>query len=287
MLTKSLAPLALLIVKQLRVGTELAPCLSYYGTSTTGKYSFYGSPDEDCVFGATSLVDDGGVKIVGQLPTTELVWLENEASSVDVALVSSEPSSSVAQFLANIVTPVTGLQSEGQQHIMDSEESKNILDVLHQDDTSMLLRVDHDTAQSIDTHLPRFWRSMKLSLEPQSAVPVPQPAVERVRDILKHVKFDPVVASIVNNISTALLKKDVRYLTGEDPKSKITTRHSFSDGARAAAEWLQANFKETGATCRLSPFLPGFAPNVIWYVCYLYLAEMVFTLPALARTRRL
>ncbi len=58
---------------------------------------------------------------------------------------------------------------------------------------------------------------------------------------------------------------DIRFLTGEDGKSGIVSRHSFASGSRTAAAWLKDRFEDTGAECELKPFLSGFAPNVIWY----------------------
>ena len=59
---------------------------------------------------------------------------------------------------------------------------------------------------------------------------------------------------------------DARWLTGEDSHSPIVSRHSFHSDTKKAAEWLVEKFEETGAECRLEPFLTGFAPNVIWCV---------------------
>ncbi|KAG8805461.1 hypothetical protein FRC17_005501 [Serendipita sp. 399] len=71
---------------------------------------------------------------------------------------------------------------------------------------------------------------------------------------------------------------DIRWLTGELKDSPIVSRHSFSDGAIAAAKWLKGRFQEYGATCTFMDFLEGFSPNVI---CR-YAAEPSFnkTLPA-------
>jgi len=99
---------------------------------------------------------------------------------------------------------------------------------------------------------------------------VPDHAKARVRDILNSLRFNPEVAKIVSNISIPQARNDVRFLTGEDLKSGIQSRHSFSQGSRIAAEWLKVRFEETGAECELRPFLLGFAPNVIWYVLFFF-----------------
>jgi len=59
------------------------------------------------------------------------------------------------------------------------------------------------------------------------------------------------------------MRNDIRFLTGEDLSSPILSRHSFSEGARIAANWLRDRVENTGARCELRQFLPGFSPNVI------------------------
>jgi len=118
-------------------------------------------------------------------------------------------------------------------------------------------------ATRIDTILPRFFKTVSVSSSPSALIPVPSESVKRVRDLLATVKFDPAVASIVNNISVPQMRNDIRYLTGEDARSPIVSRHSFSEGARIAALWLKDRFEDTGAKCELRDFLAGFAPDVI------------------------
>ncbi|KAG1756937.1 putative aminopeptidase [Suillus occidentalis] len=57
-----------------------------------------------------------------------------------------------------------------------------------------------------------------------------------------NIRFDPVVSSLVNSISLNQMRDDIRWLTGEDGKSGIISRHSFAEGSRL--------------------FISGFAPNV-------------------------
>jgi hypothetical protein len=79
-----------------------------------------------------------------------------------------------------------------------------------------------------------------------------------------NIRFDPVVSSLVNSISLNQMRDDIRWLTGEDGKSGIISRHSFAEGSRVAATWLKERFEETGANCELKLFISGFAPNVAW-----------------------
>ena len=263
----ALAPFILLTSRsQVSLNTQPHPCLSYHGLSTTGKYAFFGTSDETCLSDAVPLLESGSFVSVDYNSKAEFVWLESEAEAIDESLYSGSPQSydAVAQFLQRVQSSVAVDYAGEEQLVMNDDGSPSLLQVLHQDSNSVLLRVERTLAASIDTHLPRFWRSMIISREPQPFVPVPAPAVERVKEILGKVKFDPVVASLVNNISVPQMKNDIRYLTGEDPKSSILSRHSFSDGVLVAAKWLKERFEQTGATCELTPFLSGFAPNVIW-----------------------
>ena len=266
MVATTLAPFILLVSKQLPASTQPHPCLSYHGISTTGKYSFFGTVDETCITDAVPLLESGSFVAVDYNSRSELVWVESEAEGIDESLRSKSLDSydAVALFLQSMKSSVVVDYAAQEQHTLFEEPSADVLQVLHQDAGSALLRVDRALALSVDTHLPPFWRSMIIPREPQQLLPVPSPAIERVREILKQTKFDPTVASLVNNISVTDLKNDIRYLTGEDPKSNILSRHSFSDGSRIAAHWLKGLFEHTGATCELSPFLSGFAPNVIW-----------------------
>lgn len=64
------------------------------------------------------------------------------------------------------------------------------------------------------------------------------------------------------------MRLNVRHLTGEDPDpvgTRILSRHSFSQGARDAADWIQHLIELSGAKCKQEYFLEGYAPNVIWY----------------------
>ncbi|KAF8897786.1 hypothetical protein BD779DRAFT_1667708 [Infundibulicybe gibba] len=129
--------------------------------------------------------------------------------------------------------------------------------------SSFLISVVHDKADIIDTLLPRFWKAAPLPENPIAHYDVAPAVTQPVADVLSKLKFDPAIASIVNNISISQMRDDVQFLTGEDGKSGIVSRHSFTAGALTAAAWLKARFEDTGAKCQLKPFLAGFAPNVV------------------------
>lgn len=59
------------------------------------------------------------------------------------------------------------------------------------------------------------------------------------------------------------LQKDVTWLTGEEALSPIYSRHSVSEGARDAAQYIQHELSLAGGNCTLHHFQAGFAPNVV------------------------
>ncbi|KAF8499702.1 hypothetical protein F5888DRAFT_1793736 [Russula emetica] len=128
---------------------------------------------------------------------------------------------------------------------------------------SALLALSPAHATQLSLVVPPTWRIYVLPSIPSPYLPVPEPAIARLRDMLSTLRFNPEVAKIVSNISLPQVRNDIRFLTGEDGKSGIKSRHSFSSGALVAAEWLKVRLEQTGAKCELRPFLPGFAPNVI------------------------
>ena len=141
--------------------------------------------------------------------------------------------------------------------------------ILHQSPTSLLISIPPFQARTIDMLLPPFWKSALLPREPVPYRAVSPSAIEPLKKVLKKLKFDPVVASIVNNISIPQMRNDIRFLTGEDERSGIISRHSFTPGAVIAARWLKARFENSGAECHYKPFLQGFVPNVVWCVTHL------------------
>ena len=149
------------------------------------------------------------------------------------------------------------------QEVLDNPHRQGGYEVLYCSSKAALLSVDQTTAMSIDSLLPRFWKSTLIPINPVPYIPVPSSSLKHAKEVLSNPRFDPAIASIVGSISIPQINSDVRFLTGEDETSSIIPRHSFSSGARTAATWLKERFEETGATCELKPFLTGFVPNVV------------------------
>ncbi|KAF7775732.1 hypothetical protein Agabi119p4_4125 [Agaricus bisporus var. burnettii] len=135
--------------------------------------------------------------------------------------------------------------------------------VLYQSSDALLVSVPREDAYSLDLVLPRFWKSTILPSSPTTYFPVPYEDVEPIRKVLEKLRFNPDIAASVNILDIEQMKSDVRFLTGEDDESGIESRHSFTSGARVAAEWIKMRIEESGAECELWSFMDGFSPDVI------------------------
>lgn len=220
--------------------------------------------DSSCFEAGLPGLDSGSI-IPTYRPIQQLVWIQEE--TVDQTLWSREnstASSALDSLLERLSLSRTADSASDSQQVFISSDIDRSYELLHRTPSSALISVNLNVARTIDTFLPPFYKSALLPNSPIPYVPVPSQAVDRVKGLLRSLKFDPYVASVVNSISLSWMKNDVRYLTGEDTTSPIVSRHSFAEGSRIAAAWLKERFEDTGATCELRPFLTGFAPNVIW-----------------------
>ncbi|KAK0206905.1 hypothetical protein DFS33DRAFT_1381997 [Desarmillaria ectypa] len=249
-------------------------CLSasYYGTYRDGAmYQAVYAPEQACIDNWLSDFAAESAKISGAFqPVQQLVWVEEE--SVDETLKSQVVSlgSGLDNFLERLSLPsrqpYRGLDQaleDYEQDVLAEREQERQYELLYRSPQAALLSVSHDTARIIDTLVPRFWKSIILPTSPVEYIPVPLYAMQRIRDVITVVEFNPVIASLVNSLSITKMKNDIRFLTGEDGKSGIVSRHSFAEGSRTAASWLKDRIEDTGAICELKPFLSGFAPNVV------------------------
>ena len=142
----------------------------------------------------------------------------------------------------------------------------SVYSILWHTDCSTLLSISPHLLPYIDRALPPSYKAYSLPKIPLPIFPVPDEAKGRIREWTHSVEYDGEISWVVERMSTSQLRNDVRYLTGEDPESPILSRSSFSEGGRLAAEWILEQIEQTGAKCELKGFLPGFAPNVIWWV---------------------
>lgn len=267
MTIQAAASLGLLLIAPLNPSLFLGnPCLSqnFLGHLKDGETmsSIFKLTTPDCIDAALSLSPASQEpRVLLSAPSAEkkLVWLEQEA--VEQSLLQCDQEARTAAF-ADLLNGANGASANGaaQQPLSPSTDPE----ILYSSETSVLLALPFDEALSIDTRLPRFWKSTLVPDIPTTYHVVSDDNVERVRHTLANLKFNPTVAATVSNISIPQIWNDIRFLTGEDGKSGIISRHSFTAGALTAAQWIKKRIEDTGAKCRLEPFLSGFAPNVIW-----------------------
>ncbi|KAI0684698.1 Zn-dependent exopeptidase [Cytidiella melzeri] len=263
MMVTNLAPFVLWTLQQAPADVlHQVPCLSFYGLSSSSKAHFFGTYDTNCdVLASNAFSTQDAVTIEqDERGLFQLVWFERDTASLD-ASVASDANTDFADVFHRILESVQPDGTyDGQQTLQDHTQ---YLEVLQHGEHSALLRMERTLAQTVDMRLPRFWKSTLLPDKPLAFLPVPEKAVKRVQELLDSVKYNSTIASLVDALSIPQMKKDIEYLTGEDKNSSIVSRHSFSDGALAAADWLKDRIEETGASCELKPFLSGFSPNVI------------------------
>jgi hypothetical protein len=236
-------------------------CLAHNYFGTYGSHNVF-IPPHSCVDFFASTDDITSVYIH---PGSELVWVEQAA--LEPHLLTDYPFSlpSLQRYLAaltNTDSTTSDFPAGGQQPLSSHIDGH----LLHHTSTSALLALSPKHTRQLSLVLPPTWRIYVLPSKPYPFPAVPEPAIARLRDILNSLRFNPDVARIVSNISPPQARNDIRFLTGEDRRSGIQSRHSFSGGSRIAAQWLKVRFEETGADCELRSFRDGFAPNVIWYV---------------------
>ncbi|KXN92317.1 Leucine aminopeptidase 1 [Leucoagaricus sp. SymC.cos] len=246
--------------------TLLSPssCLSssFYGNyrSNLNSYRSVFLPDEACFnsFATNDIANEAHISQISRHGDEyRLVWVEKEA--VEASLIQGEK-----EFMNEFFKQfgIVQLQDVTRQEAL-SQYSSHSYELLYQTPDALLLSVPLEEAYGIDLILPRFWKSTILPQSPVDYISVPPEDVDPIRNVLSKLRFNPDIASLVNNISIAQMKTDIRYLTGEDGKSGIVSRHSFTPGAIQAAEWIKANVEKSGAECELWTFMYGFTPNVI------------------------
>ncbi|KAL0945519.1 hypothetical protein HGRIS_001001 [Hohenbuehelia grisea] len=193
-----------------------------------------------------------------------LVWLYKQ--DVDADLVMDHPTlNDVLSKLRSAPSYACSGDTTGAQVPLSGSTrcDQPSYEVLSQTQNSTLLSLHVQTARTIDTILPPFWQSSIIPSSPLTRIPVPDNSVAHIKDLLAKLKFNPIIAAIVEDISVPQMRNDIRYLTGEDSTSEIVSRHSLASGSRVAAAWLKERFEDTGATCQLKRFLEGYAPNVV------------------------
>jgi hypothetical protein len=96
---------------------------------------------------------------------------------------------------------------------------------------------------------------------------VPDHLVKHLAEITANLSFSPALDRILSDgIVMDDIRRNVRWLTGEAP-SGIVSRHSFTEGALKAANWIKGESASTihpGTSPRSDPNLPSMR---IIFVC--------------------
>jgi len=268
MTIQATASLGLLLIAPLNATLFLSnPCLSknFYGlvkdAQTTS--SLFKLTTPECIQAATNnlISQEPHVLIAAPSNGQRLVWIEQE--SVEESLLERDQEArNIA--LVDVFGTRPGPLYANQESLSSGQIPQS--QILYNTDTSLLVSLPLEDALQVDQRLPRFWKSTLIPDTP-TTYRASDSNVARVRETLATLKFDPVIASVVNNISKPQIRSDIHFLTGEDGESGIISRHSFSKGALVASQWIKDRIEETGAKCRFEYFLEGFSPSVIWSAC--------------------
>ncbi|KAG9088644.1 hypothetical protein FRC06_001938 [Ceratobasidium sp. 370] len=142
------------------------------------------------------------------------------------------------------------------------KDVSDMVSVLYSTPTGALVSLSPRLLPRLDMLLPVH---IQPTLLPTSPLPLhsTKPSTKFLRSILANLRFNPDIAALTSTLSLSHMQHNIRWLTGEDSQSPIISRHSFSDGARVAANWIQKQMEKAGAECKQKPSLEGFAPNVV------------------------
>lgn len=259
------------------------PSFEHFGESCLAR-SFYGNyggqnvflPEPACALdsivelGLGESSENSYLSLVVPDNTVELVWVQEMAVENRLAFAAhdeTDPWLSMDEELSRLEAKLqTGvLAGEGvDQDVLGSGLPEFGIDVLYRTPTASLLALK-GFSSPIDRALSPIHKAYALPNTPFPLQPVPSDNVERVRALLSDLKYDETVNRLVNNISVPQMRQDIQWLTGERADSPIRSRHSFNPDTIRAAHWIQDQIEATGAVCKLSTFIAGFAPNVIWY----------------------
>lgn len=179
----------------------------------------------------------------GRKAPAHLDWARQLKTSVQQALVAlhSEPHQQSQQQVFGLDQPdETAIRLLGQ----------------HQD--LLLYGVQDQWLPTADTFFPPL---AHLTLLPKTSSHISD-GDARLEPLLP-LQYSPAVDRVLSTLTTEPLQTHVHWLTGENPKSPIYTRHSVSQGARDAAVYIQDRITQAGGNCSLEHFQQGFAPNVV------------------------
>jgi len=149
---------------------------------------------------------------------------------------------------------------------------REVARIIHRgtDGALLLLAPGFDAIRRLDRVLSEYPGLSLVELQPSSnhtqinSISDKEPSIAHLEAVLANLTFNGDVATFVSSVSAASIRADLTWLTGEAEGSPLWTRHSFSDSALLAADWLLQTFeREGGARCQLWHYRKGFSPNVV------------------------
>ncbi|CAE6416896.1 unnamed protein product [Rhizoctonia solani] len=245
-----------------------------YGCFSNAYYGTYGQdlthvfvPQTDCINSIRPHLSNAGYSSVvweswNDEGYKKLFWLEEALLDESIRPTGAKSAmESIFDFVERVNQEASNSLATGQAP-MNNRHSK-VASILYIAKTGALVSLDPALLPELDKMLPQYINPTML---PSSALPLKaetKPSTKYLQSILEKLRFNPDIARITAWLSLNKMENNIRWLTGEDPKSPIVSRHSFSPDSRVAADWIQDKFEAAGAKCKQKPFLEGFAPNVI------------------------
>ncbi|KAJ1302127.1 hypothetical protein OPQ81_000956 [Rhizoctonia solani] len=248
---------------------QYSDCLStsYYGTYGQELTHVFVSESECLSTARPLLAESGHSSIVRESLKDEehkmLFWLEEALLDDSIRPAGAKSArESIYDFIRRVNEGASRSSATGQM-LMNDEEPE-VASVLYGTDTGALVSLSPSLLHELDKMLPQY---IKPTMLPTSPLPLnpekTKPSTKFLKSVLANLRFNPDIARLTASLSLDKMHDNIRWLTGEDSKSPIISRHSFSPGARVAADWIQGKFEAAGGKCKQKPFLEGFAPNVV------------------------
>ncbi|QRW23422.1 Peptidase family M28 protein [Rhizoctonia solani] len=129
--------------------------------------------------------------------------------------------------------------------------------------TGTLVSLSPSLLHELDKILPQYINPTMLPTTPLPLMAEKtKHSAKYLNKVLSNLRFNPDISRLTSSLSLDKMQDNIRWLTGEDSKSPIISRHSFSPGARVAADWIQGKFEAAGGKCKQKPFLEGFSPTL-------------------------
>ncbi|CAE6404844.1 unnamed protein product [Rhizoctonia solani] len=248
--------------------TQYSSCLStsYYGTYGQGLTHVFVSEPECLSTIQPYLTESAHTSAVRESSKDEehkmLFWLEGALLDDSIRPAGAKSArESIFDFIRRVNEGAS--PSLAGQMLMNDDESE-AASILYSTNTGALVSLPPTLLHELDKMLPQYINPTML---PTSPLPLntdkTKPSTKFLKSVLENLRFNPDIARLTASLSLDKMQDNIRWLTGEDPKSPIISRHSFAPGARVAADWIQGKFEAAGGKCKQKPFLDGFAPNVV------------------------